>query len=76
MHEANLHLDEAEHIADRNPGSCKPDQISDEIDGTRKMLKGTTFYLPVTTEETLQVLKAMSSQATGTGRWYTCVNGR
>lgn len=73
--QANAHLDEAQIIISDKPGTCKAEEFAVEIEGTRNMLRGSTFYLPVTNEETLGVLKAMSRQFSGTGHWYTCQNG-
>ncbi|OXV05509.1 hypothetical protein Egran_06723 [Elaphomyces granulatus] len=46
-----------------------------EIDATEKMLRGTTFYSTVGTEERMVVITAMSKEFTGTGHWYYCQNG-
>ncbi|KAN0083757.1 hypothetical protein V8E54_002845 [Elaphomyces granulatus] len=46
-----------------------------EIDATEKMLRGTTFYSTVSTEERMVVITAMSKEFTGTGHWYYCQNG-
>ena len=46
-----------------------------EIDATEKMLRGTTFYGTVSTEERMAVITAMSREFTGTGHWYYCQNG-
>ncbi|OGM43850.1 NF-X1 finger and helicase domain protein [Aspergillus bombycis] len=49
--------------------------LADEIEGTLKMLRGSTFYTPVTSEERMAVVAAMAREFRGTGHWYRCVNG-
>ncbi|KAL5364485.1 hypothetical protein BJX96DRAFT_187908 [Aspergillus floccosus] len=49
--------------------------LREEIEGTRAMLRGSVFYTPVTNEERMAVLAAMSREFRGTGHWYYCENG-
>lgn len=39
------------------------------------MLRESTFFAPVTTEERRAVLAAMAGELRGTGHWYCCENG-
>lgn len=59
---------------------CKrfPEQtrgLSEEVEGTSVMLRGATFYTPVSGEERMAVLRAMAGELLGTGHWYYCANG-
>ena len=59
---------------------CKryPEQtrgLSQEVEGTSVMLRGATFYTPVSGEERMAVLRAMAGELLGTGHWYYCPNG-
>jgi len=46
-----------------------------EVSDVERMLKDTAFYISVDNEEKRQVYAAMAREFTGTGYWYTCVNG-
>ncbi len=39
------------------------------------ILKDTPFYISIDNEEKRQVYAAMAREFTGTGHWYTCLNG-
>ncbi|PYI09577.1 P-loop containing nucleoside triphosphate hydrolase protein [Aspergillus sclerotiicarbonarius CBS 121057] len=49
--------------------------LSEEIDGTEAMLRGSTFYSAVSSEERRAVIAAMARELHGTGHWYYCPNG-
>ncbi|KAL2862412.1 uncharacterized protein BJX67DRAFT_297384 [Aspergillus lucknowensis] len=66
-------LQEAQTLCDAHPALTQG--LSEEIEGTRGMLRGSTFYAPVTNEERLAVLAAMAQEFRGTGHWYYCENG-
>ncbi|KAJ6114997.1 hypothetical protein N7486_000775, partial [Penicillium sp. IBT 16267x] len=71
--EGNAALKEAERLCDLHPGQTRG--LSEEIEGTKSMLGGLTFYTPVTNEERMAVLAAMAREFRGTGHWYYCENG-
>ncbi|KAJ5232691.1 hypothetical protein N7468_005647 [Penicillium chermesinum] len=71
--EANLAIDMAVTLCQEHPDQTPG--LSDEIEGTRAMLRGAKFYAPVSNEERLAVLKAMAREFRGTGHWYYCENG-
>jgi hypothetical protein len=49
--------------------------IAHEIDEVEKMMRESTFYSPVTSEEMENVVNAMAREFRGTGHWYRCRNG-
>ncbi|MCJ1475096.1 hypothetical protein MMC13_003756 [Lambiella insularis] len=46
-----------------------------EISAAERMVRGDTFYAPVTNAEKAAVYAAMTQEFSGTGHWYNCVNG-
>ncbi|KAL3456102.1 AAA domain-containing protein [Aspergillus heterothallicus] len=66
-------LDEAGRLCKLHPGQTRG--FTEEIEGTRAMLRGSEFYAPVTNEERMAVLAAMAGEFRGTGHWYYCENG-
>ena len=49
--------------------------MSDEVEAAEKMLRESTFYTVVTSEEKQAIYMAMARDFRGTGHWYYCVNG-
>ncbi|KAL6233126.1 hypothetical protein BDW75DRAFT_252193 [Aspergillus navahoensis] len=73
LQEGTAAIEEAEKLCNLHPGLTRG--LSEEIEGTRAMLRGSTFYAPVTNEERMAVLAAMAREFRGTGHWYYCENG-
>lgn len=67
-------IEEAQRLCNLHPGQTRG--LAEEIEGTRGMIRGATFYAPVTNEERKAVLAAMAREYRGTGHWYYCENGR
>ncbi|KAN0075671.1 hypothetical protein V8E54_006941 [Elaphomyces granulatus] len=70
---AHAALDVARGLCNAHRNQTKG--LSDEIDATEGLLRGSTFYTAVTTEERLEVISAMAREFSGTGHWYYCQNG-
>ncbi|KAJ5709968.1 hypothetical protein N7493_009560 [Penicillium malachiteum] len=68
----NAAIEEAQMLCDSHPNQTRG--LSEEIEGTRSMLKG-SFYTPVSNEERKAVLAAMAREFRSTGHWYYCENG-
>ncbi|KAH0150246.1 hypothetical protein KCU67_g10737, partial [Aureobasidium melanogenum] len=49
--------------------------VASEIEEIEKMLRESTFYQLVTTDEMQKVVAAMTREFSGTGHWYRCRNG-
>ncbi|GES66835.1 P-loop containing nucleoside triphosphate hydrolase protein [Aspergillus terreus] len=73
LQEGTAAIEEAERLCDLHTGQTRG--LQEEIEGTRAMLRGSEFYTPVTNEERMAVLAAMSREFRGTGHWYYCENG-
>lgn len=73
LKEGNAAIDEAQRLCELHPGQTRG--LSEEIEGTKSMLRGATFYTPVTNAERLAILAAMATEFRGTGHWYYCENG-
>lgn len=71
--EGNAAINEAERLCDLYPEQTRG--LLEEIEGTKSMLGGITFYAPVTNQERRDILDAMSKEFRGTGHWYYCENG-
>lgn len=71
--QGQLAIEEAELICDLHPGETRG--LAGEVEGAKRMLIGSTFYAPVTSEERMAVLNAMNRELRGTGHWYYCANG-
>ncbi|PTU24827.1 hypothetical protein P175DRAFT_0450803 [Aspergillus ochraceoroseus IBT 24754] len=71
--EGNKALQAAKDLVALHPQQTRG--IQEEIQGTEKMLRGSTFYTPVSNEERMAVVAAMAREFRGTGHWYYCVNG-
>ena len=66
-------LDTCDTLCEGLPGTVGP--LKSRVDEARKMLRGHTFYEPVSAEEREEVYRAMAREFSSTGRWYTCENG-
>ncbi|KAJ5169070.1 uncharacterized protein N7482_004664 [Penicillium canariense] len=73
LHGGTTAIAEAQRLCDSYPTQTRG--LSEEIEGTRAMLRGSTFYAPVSNEERMAVLTAMAREFRGTGHWYYCANG-
>lgn len=73
LQEGNEAIAEAQRLCDLHSGQTRG--LLEEIEGTRGMLRGATFYAPVTNDERMAVLTAMAREFRGTGHWYYCENG-
>lgn len=71
--QGEMAIEEAELICDLHPGQTRG--LAEELEGIKSMLSGSTFYAPVTSEERMAVVNAMSQELRGTGHWYNCENG-
>ncbi|KAG4427275.1 hypothetical protein IFR05_017241 [Cadophora sp. M221] len=49
--------------------------MGNEVEEVEKMLRDSTFYMPVSNEEKAAVYAAMAHDFRGTGHWYYCENG-
>ncbi len=67
------HLQLARAICDEYPGQTRG--MENEVEEVEIMLRGSTFYLPVTNKEKAAVYAAMQRDFGGTGHWYYCENG-
>jgi hypothetical protein len=70
---ARKHLQLAQQICDEHPGQTAG--MRNEVEDVEKMLRDSTFYMPVTNEEKAAVYAAMAHDFRGTGHWYYCENG-
>lgn len=70
---AKAHLQSAYQICDQYPGQTSG--MKEEVEELEKMLRGSTFYLPVSNAEKAAVYAAMARDFGGTGHWYYCENG-
>ncbi|KAF7957199.1 hypothetical protein EAE96_002790 [Botrytis aclada] len=73
LHKAREHLQLAHEICDEYPGQTAG--MRNEIKEVEKMLRDSTFYMPVSNEEKAAVYAAMAHDFRGTGHWYYCENG-
>lgn len=73
LDEARRHLQVAHTICDEYKGQTAG--MRKEIEDTEKMLRDSTFYMPVSNEEKAAVYAAMALGFSGTGHWYYCENG-
>ncbi|KAL8634381.1 MAG: hypothetical protein Q9228_008025, partial [Teloschistes exilis] len=70
---ARDHLRCARELCKTYPGQTKG--MLDEVEHVEQMLRDSTFYATVTTEEKAAVYAAMASNFRGTGHWYHCERG-
>ncbi|KAL9119512.1 MAG: hypothetical protein Q9187_003935 [Circinaria calcarea] len=73
LDEARGHLQLAHKICDKHPGQTAG--MRNEVEDVEKMLRDSTFYMPVSNEEKAAVYAAMAHDFRGTGHWYYCENG-
>lgn len=73
LDEARGHLQLAHKICDKYPGQTAG--MRNEVEDVEKMLRDSTFYMPVSNEEKAAVYAAMAHDFRGTGHWYYCENG-
>lgn len=71
--QARGHLQRAKEVCKEHPGQTAG--MLAEIEGVAKMLRDSTFYMPVSNEEKAAVYAAMARDFQGTGHWYYCRNG-
>lgn len=70
---ARAHLQLAHSICDNCPGQTAG--MIYEVEDVEKMLRDSTFYMPVSNDEKAAVYAAMAREFSGTGHWYYCENG-
>ena len=73
LDKAREHLQLAHEICDEYPGQTAG--MRNEVEEVEKMLRDSTFYMPVSNEEKAAVYAAMAHDFRGTGHWYYCENG-
>lgn len=73
MERGSAAIKEARRICDKHPDQTRG--LPDEIDNAEKMVRGSTFYTAVTSDERMAVVAAMAREFRGTGHWYYCPNG-
>ncbi|MCJ1286467.1 hypothetical protein MMC26_005812 [Xylographa opegraphella] len=66
-------IDLARNLCNTYPGQTAGMLV--EVSDAEKMLRGSTFYAPVTNLEKAAVYAAMAQSFQGTGHWYYCANG-
>ncbi|KAK8163164.1 hypothetical protein BKA80DRAFT_295759 [Phyllosticta citrichinensis] len=71
--EGNAHVIAARFVCLQHPGTTRG--MDKEIDATERMLRDSTFYSVVTSDEMRAVVAAMGREFSGTGHWYYCRNG-
>ena len=67
------HVALAQGTCERYPGQTQG--MLRDVSDINMMLKDTPFYTPVDNEEKRQVYAAMAREFTGTGHWYTYLDG-
>ncbi|KFY58167.1 hypothetical protein V496_06234 [Pseudogymnoascus sp. VKM F-4515 (FW-2607)] len=73
LDEARDHLKLAYRLCDTYPGQTAG--MRSEVEDAEKMLRDSTFYMPVSNDEKAAVFAAMALDFRGTGHWYYCENG-
>jgi hypothetical protein len=73
LDKAREHLQLAHDICNEYPGQTAG--MRNEVEEVEKMLRDSTFYMPVSNEEKAAVYAAMAQSFSGTGHWYYCENG-
>lgn len=73
LDEARGHLKLAHKLCDKYPGQTAG--MRNEVEDVEKMLRDSTFYMPVSNDEKAAVYAAMAQDFRGTGHWYYCENG-
>jgi len=69
---AREHLQLAHKICDKYPGQTAG--TKKEVKDAKKMLRDSTFYIPVSNEEKAGMYAAMAHDFKSTGHWYYCEN--
>ncbi|TVY17442.1 E3 ubiquitin-protein ligase [Lachnellula arida] len=72
LDEAREHLTEARRVCVEYSGQTAG--MQEEVSDVEKMLRDSTFYLPVSNDEKAAVYAAMAQGFSGTGHWYYCEN--
>ncbi|KAG9247660.1 hypothetical protein BJ878DRAFT_580600 [Calycina marina] len=70
LDKAREYLQLAHEICDEYPGQTAG--MGNEVEEVEKMLRDSTFYMPVSNEEKAAVYAAMAHDFRGTGHWYYC----
>jgi AAA domain len=70
--EAKEHLQQARELCENNPGQTAG--MVNEVEEVERMIRDSTFYMPVSNEEKAAVFAAMAQDFRGTGHWYYCSN--
>ncbi|KAF2128236.1 P-loop containing nucleoside triphosphate hydrolase protein [Dothidotthia symphoricarpi CBS 119687] len=73
LEKAREYLRHAHLLCDQYPGQTIG--MRSEVEEVEKMLRDSTFYMPVSNEEKAAVYAAMARDFRGTGHWYYCENG-
>ncbi|ELR09946.1 hypothetical protein GMDG_04422 [Pseudogymnoascus destructans 20631-21] len=73
LDEARDHLKLAYKLCDKYPRQTAGTR--DEVEEVEKMLRDSTFYMPVSNDEKAAVYAVMAQNFRGTGHWYYCENG-
>jgi hypothetical protein len=73
LDKARGYLQLAHKMCDEYPGQTAG--MRNEVEDVEKMLRDSTFYMPVSNEEKAAVYTAMAHDFRGTGHWYYCENG-
>ena len=73
MDKAREYLQLAHKTCDEYSGQTAG--MRNEVKDVKKMLRDSTFYMPVSNEEKAAVYAAMAHDFRGTGHWYYCENG-
>jgi len=73
LDKAREHLQLTHEICDEYPGQTAG--MRNEVEDVEKMLRDSTFYMPVSNKEKATVYTAMEREFNGTGHWYYCENG-
>lgn len=66
-------LEAGQRLCDAHPGTAGT--YRSQVDMVFAMLKDETFYVTVTPDEQLEVLRAMAAEMRGSGHWYYCERG-
>jgi hypothetical protein len=53
----------------------QPTNEVEDVGGMQRMLRDSTFFMPVSNEEKAAVYAAIAHDCRGTGHWYYCENG-
>ncbi|KAK7540457.1 putative NF-X1 finger and helicase domain protein [Phyllosticta citribraziliensis] len=71
--EGNAHIAAARLVCQEHPVTTRG--MDEQIVATERMLRDSTFYSVVTSDEMRAVVAAMGREFSGTGHWYYCRNG-